>query len=73
MFCVTSNAWYYVEWNVWKVYENVRRCMESKDKRIKKDYNSIRSSRDISIIEGDQYIKESQSTISIASKRSISS
>ena len=70
-----SNVLYhiqYVEMYVWKVYmhENVRRCMKSKDNRITKGYNSIRSNTDIFIIEGDQYIKESQLENLVVSKRS---
>ena len=53
------------------MHENMQKCLDRKDKKITKGYNSIRSSRDISIIEGDQYIKESHSKNSIASKRSI--
>ena len=41
-----------------------------RDWQITKGYNSIRRNKDISITEGDQYIKESLSTNPIASKRS---
>ena len=37
------------------------------EKNITKGYSSSRSSKDISIIEGDQYIKESLSTNPVAS------
>ena len=50
-------------------YENMWRYFERQDKWIKKGYSNIRSSRDISIIEGDQYIRESQSARSLVGKR----
>ena len=73
MFFITFNGWNYVEWNIWKLYmhENVRRCMKRKDNRITKGYSSIRSNKDIFITGGDPYIKKSQSTNLVASKRSM--
>ena len=53
------------------MHGNMKKCMERKDNQITKGYNSIRSSREISITKGDQYIKESQLARLVASKRFI--
>lgn len=54
-----------------KIYASNER--KAKISELQKGYNSIRSSKDISITRGDRYIKESQSARSVASKRSTTS